>query len=198
MTVRVHRAVAQLADAGPVLEAINGALEEIGAAPYADPANVGGLGRAGRSSHTLDVLEQLADDAGREIGSHFLHIAQLVDVTDIPIVYVPRDFERAASGEAGGVEVAVGSCAHLLAELQRLAPTLGIPLDDGRLADEVAGAIVARASLGDAGDEKDDDDDDELRDQREGWLLLFEAAGASLADGGVVALTTRSLIHDPT
>jgi hypothetical protein len=103
--------------------------------------------------------------------------SHLICHSDIEGYYVPIDFDEVLLDDdeeiaGGGL---VGSSQRLLAELQAVAPALGIVLDGGRLPDEEAERISA-----------DVHEEGELWIEKGVWLDLFEAARLSLQHGSAI------------
>jgi len=91
--------------------------------------------------------------------------------------YVPIDFDKVIvdvndRGLAGGM---LGSTQRLLAELIEVAPAIGISLAGGQLSDAAAAKLAA-----------DDPERTPLWSERMAWLVLFENARVSLADGTMI------------
>jgi hypothetical protein len=92
------------------------------------------------------------------------------------VAFVPSDFEVPLptdySEEVGGEQVGiwVGSAPRLVAELVRVAPQLGIPLESGSLPDAVARKINDFAPL------YEGDDCSLAENERTAWLLMYEGA----------------------
>ena len=90
------------------------------------------------------------------------------------MVFVPDEFEEPVLTDHAehlfgkAVRIWVGSAPRLLKELADLAPAVGVPLEDGRLSDEVASKINDFAPL------YSGDDCAMADDQRTAWLALFE------------------------
>jgi len=103
--------------------------------------------------------------------------AHLLSHSDDEGFYVPVDFDRVildvdGRGLAGHL---LGSTQRLLAELIEVAPAIGISLDGGELSD----AEVAKLSA-------EDPEHAPLFTERMVWLVLFENARVSLANGTMI------------
>jgi hypothetical protein len=103
--------------------------------------------------------------------------AALLDINPYRLVFLPRDLDKPLYTEhtetIWGSEVGIiaGSVEGLLEELRELAPELGIPIDDGRLTDDIAGRIDRAEPLVDG-----EDDWDLVENGRTAWLAVYEAA----------------------
>jgi hypothetical protein len=103
--------------------------------------------------------------------------SHLICHSDAEGYYVPIDFDEVLFDDSeeiagGGL---VGSSQRLLAELQAVAPALGIALEEGRLTDEEAERISEEVH-----------EEGELWIEKGVWLDLFEAARLSLQHGSVI------------
>jgi hypothetical protein len=173
-----------------LLKAIDHALVKNGLGPYFDPEPIPNVynghlfGRSALDHHSSRVL---ADIAGREVQSKQTPNLSLIRDNPFRVVFVPADLKRPVETSyreriAGDlVSIWMGSLDGLLRELSWLAVDLGIPMQDGRVTDEIAIAIndfkVLNAS----------DSSELIEDHRTAWLALYE--GARLASANGVALT---------
>lgn len=103
--------------------------------------------------------------------------SHLICHSDVEGYYVPIDFDEVLLDDSeeiagGGL---VGSSQRLLAELQAVAPALGIVLEGGRLTDEEAERISGEVH-----------EEGELWIEKGVWLDLFEAARLSLQHGSAI------------
>ena len=173
------------------IAAINAALRENGLPGYADPPDPpdvydGGLfGRSALDHHGARCLADLGARAARHGRAPHLGLlaANPYRVAFIPIAFgqpLPTDYSEALFGEQ--VDIWFGSAPRLVAELTTIAPILGIPLEDGLLADAVARKINDFAAL------YEGDDCSLAEDERTAWLVLYEGARLAVQHGVALSL----------
>lgn len=168
-------------DANALIESINRELAERKVEPY-EEANVladafykhNKLGRSSLDHHSAKMIAKLGEMAAEQFGATD---AGLLDINPYRLVFVPRELDEPLYTDhtetIWGSEVGIiaGSLDGLLEDLRRLAPTLGIPLDDGEITDQTAGRIDRAEPLV-AGE----DDWDLVENGRTAWLAVYEAA----------------------
>jgi hypothetical protein len=171
--------------------AIDRALRSRGLPGYADPPRAPDAyrrGRFGRSSldhHGAGTFVSLGEMAEEDEASP--HLSLLAE-SPFRLAFVPTDFELPMPVEHSELiagerpRLWLGSSPRLLEELYRMAPRLGIPLEDGSLSDELARRIDARELL------TEGDDGALADDERTGWLLLVEGARLSIEHRVALAL----------
>lgn len=172
--------------------AVDAALKSKGLEGYSDPKRApdvykdGNFGRSCLDHHSAGALVAIGEMAEEDEDPPSPHL-ELLAQNPFRVTFVPTDFDAPIALEHTELiagerpRLWVGSLPRLHAELLRMAPRLGIPLDDGKLDDEVARQI-------DDGELLSEGDDGALaEDERTAWLLLLE--GARLAIEHRVALS---------
>jgi hypothetical protein len=170
--------------------AINRELLDAGLIAYEDPIDPpdvyqGGLfGRSALDHHSARCLIRVAEIASQQESCP--HLALLLS-NPYRVAFLPSDFPHpfatSATDRIGGMDVRLwfGSCPRLLSELVTVAPSLGIPLEHGALADDIAARINESEALFDG------DKLEYAEDERSAWLVLYE--GSRLANERGVALS---------
>jgi hypothetical protein len=174
-----------------LLDAINHVLINNGAVPYIDPLKPPNVysghlfGRSMLDHHSSRVLAKIAN-----LGTVSRVSPNLSLIRNNPyrVTFVPTNLDRPLltdySDRIGGnaIQIWVGSLPHLLAELRLLAGDLGIPLNNGELADEIAVAINNFNPLyeGDSGELAED--------ERTAWLALYEGTRLALEHNVALSL----------
>jgi hypothetical protein len=124
------------------------------------------FGRSALDRQSPDCFVKLASQANENGDAPHLG---LVATNPYRVVFLPIDFEDPLLTDhterlfGKQVGIWIGSAPRLLAELTAVAPGLGIPLQDGKLANPVAQQI-----------------NDSAEDERTTWLLLYEGARLAL------------------
>ena len=168
-------------DANALIDAINRELAERELEPY-EEANISAdayykhnkLGRSSLDHHSAKMIARLGEMAAEQFDAVD---AGLLDVNPYRLVFVPRPLDEPLYTDhtetiwGSDVGIIAGSLDGLLDDLRRLAPQLGIPLDDGELTDEIAGRIDRAEPLVDG-----EDDWDLVENGRTAWLAVYEAA----------------------
>jgi hypothetical protein len=166
--------------ASDFLTAINGSLAAHDLPAYADPPQAPDVyvahlfGRSALDHHGAQSLRKVASMAAPDG-----HLA-LVAANPFRLAFLPMDFEKPLETDHQEkiwnqqVNILAGSAARLLDELRALTPSLGITLNNGDLADDVAHKINECEAL------HEGDTLELAENERTAWLLLFEGARLAL------------------